>query len=289
MKILIIGGLPASGKTKLSRNLSSRNTRVYSMDNYNGDNLSEHLRDSMLYTMREKARNYRTDTFIVEGLILGNSDVIKTIKMLNSVNKNINEVEIYYYNEDREQCLINDKYRNDRLKDSQKSIMNLPYEKLDLDTIKSDFSNTNFINNIKIVEKEVYETEDWQKFVKKFDIELSQMPSYYYSNNNGEQLYLVSSESWEISGVYNSCWGHVRDVEEEEPNDFHELDELMRNVYPNMTFLQYKKLDHALDHADIDIGDYYSSVTGRVHTCDIKLLYDILIEEKLYDPITNGF
>jgi hypothetical protein len=283
--IVVIGGLPASGKTTLANEY--KNKKVFRMDDYRDCSEKEiKLKIRMFFAdfhdRFKRDTNYSQCKFIVEGLFTTNDDVKKLLEYIegNSSFDIVSKVEIVWFKEDRLQCIVNDTYRLRRHKKSTKTILNLPYEPIDLSLYKD------YRFKFNLIEKDVYAMEDWQKFAKKFDINLTTRPRYYYTENAGEERFLVGYDTWEKYGTRNNCWGHVRDVEMEEPTEFTELNDLLEKVVPNITFLQYKKLDCVVFDEDIDIGDYYSSVTGGCNVCDIKDLYERLVELELFDPET---
>jgi predicted kinase len=284
MKIIIIGGLPASGKTTLAYKME--NKEIFQMDKYrfySEKDIKKSLNENFtkfLDKYRRIRKNKEDYKFIIEGLFTTNNDVKKLLDYIKteSLFENVKLIEIIWFSENREKCIENDSYRNNRDKKSHKSILKLPYEPIDLSLYDE------YCFKIQLIEKEVYIMENWEKFAKKFEINLEAKPNYYYHKDKGEFRYLVGSDTWEISGTWNNCWGHVRDVEPEEACEFKELDELLEKAVPNITYLQYKKISNVVFEEEIDIGDYYSNVTGGCNVCDIKDLYDRLVELSLFDP-----
>ena len=281
--VVVIGGLPASGKTTLAHEYKKK--KIFRMDDYKDCSETEiklKLRMSFgdFHTQYKRETYYSEYKFVVEGLFTTNNDVKKLLEYIsdNDSFSIVSKIEIVWFNENRLQCIENDLYRLNRHKDSSKSILNLPYESIDL----SLFDEYRF--KTKLIEKEVYVMEDWQKFATKHDVHLQTKPQTYYSENRGEARYLVGDDTWEKYGVWNSCWGHVRDVEGEEPTEFTEMNDLLEKCAPNITFLQYKKFASVVFEEDIDMGDYYSSVTGGCNVCDIQDLYNKLVELELFDP-----
>jgi GTPase SAR1 family protein len=283
--IVIIGGLPASGKTTLAHEY--KQCQISSIDNYIGQSEIEILtkikRDFGSFYVHNKHRtNFSNYKFIVEGLFTMNNHVQKLLDYISTETtfNIIDTVEIVWFEENRPQCIVNDSYRVGRDKKSNNTILNSPYESIDL----SLFDNKRF--KINLIEKKVFVMKDWQKFANKYDVSLTSEPTYYYTKNVGDIKFLVGNDTWEKYGTYNSCWGHVRDVEEENPTEFTELNDLLEKCVPNITFLQYKKLEYVVFEREIDMGDYYSTVTGGCNVCDIENLYDTLVELELFDPLT---
>lgn len=286
MKIIIIGGLPASGKTHLCENIRKKNNiehyNIIHLDEYN--NMDKEVLSSMILSILSK--DIKSKEYIIEGLLTTNKDIIFFLDILRR-DKNIKNVEIIWFKENREQCLINDNYRLDRILNSKNTISNIPYDNIDKSIVNT------YKDNFKIIikEKNVYIMESYKKFAQKYDIKLSKKPSFYHYEGIGDERYLVGNESWNLYGTGRNCWGDSWEIEKESPVQFIELYTLLDKVCPNINIIKLKileaKLDinSAIDIAEFDNGDYYSSITSAYNICDIEKLYKVLVEEEIIEEI----
>ena len=113
--LYITMGLPGSGKTTWSNEklnqLKGLNTGVYSqiidIDAImkRGGNLSERL----LSKLNNLYHTYNNT--ILDGLFLNNDDLLKILDVLKLCRYKFDVIEINYWNENKELCLWNDKYR----------------------------------------------------------------------------------------------------------------------------------------------------------------------------------
>lgn len=139
IKLHLIVGLPGSGKTTLGDVL---NEKICKKGGYcNLIHLDRYMGKTFKAVLDDKVSRYSGDysDYIVEGLILTNNAIIDFLKEFKAhiENKttqidNIN-VEIYYFNEDRDACLHNDIGR--REKNARATIMKAPYEVPDCELI----------------------------------------------------------------------------------------------------------------------------------------------------------
>lgn len=95
---------------------------------------------------------------------------------------------------------------------------------------------------------------------------------------NKEQLL---SDSWSLGGTFGNCWNDkLGTLSPESPKPFKEFDELLERICPNLTFLQYKKLEReCTEIAEYEERDYYGGIEYRsYHKCDLRKLYNLLDE-----------
>ena len=72
------------------------------------------------------------------------------------------------------------------------------------------------------------------------------------------------SDSWTVGGLTGgNCWGDEADksITAEEEADFTQLDKFLETYYPNISFLQYKKLLPLIKTHDYTVGEYYGNYT----------------------------
>jgi hypothetical protein len=160
---------------------------------------------------------------------------------------------IHFWKENRELCLKNDEGR--RKKTSGVTIRNAPLEYPVISIPDIDFE---------IVEHEVYEKNYYEKkFIS-------------YPN-------ILVSQRWSIGGNWRDCWGGEGKIDSQEPKEFEEFDNLLEEICPNITFLQYQKLRKCCVTCEEDYeNDYYGGTEYfRYWACDMKKLYETLVEFNL--------
>lgn len=264
MKVLILMGLPASGKTTFAKDLVRAS---YSEIKYiDFDEILQHYKDKAINELSNLS--YRNKTFIIDGLIHTNEQLSKVITALIE-NKKLEEIEVHYWKENREQCLIND--TNRRTLSSKTSIKHLVLDTPDLTELKLLFENT----SIKL--HEVAIKPDWVIFGDKHHLGIS-----------FNQPYLQSDE-WSTGGSYGNCWNDSIDVyEADEPlTEFKEFDDLLTTICPDISFLTYKKLKQiSCSLGERHEKDYYGGNGSNYayHKCNIEVLYNELVKLELIKP-----
>ena len=248
--IHLMVGLPGSGKSSWAKNNINK---VINLDNYNiltdSDEVEREIGYSLWFGSVEK-------DICIDTLITTNVGLNKLIEIVKKrFNRSINNVKfiIHFWKENRELCLKNDEGRRDI--SSGVTIRNAPLE----------YPNIS-ITNVKyeIVEHEVYEKTFYEKkFVKYSDI--------------------LKSERWSVGGSWCNCWGDSGTIEPDEPKEFDEFDNLLEELCPNITFLQYKKIRKECVTCEEDSErDYYGGCEYfNYWSCDMKKLYDKLVEFNL--------
>ena len=268
MKILILMGLPASGKTTFaknyikengSNNYARKNKRLIAhidMDKYNG------RKDKDQILKRDVASYSRSkyDEVIIDGLFLTNESIFHIIDIIKNNIKNDN-LEIHYWKPDIESCLYNDQYR--RNKDSAITIKNAKIEVIDKQSIQEKYS----IENINIIEHKVKRKSDLQMFIDQYHI---------YVNDR----YEMTSSSWCLGGSWGDCWGgHGTVSAEAQPVGFEQFDSLLQEICPQITFLQYKNIyNKCVSTETSSQGDYYGGSTEHANfVCNVSILYNELV------------
>ena len=265
IKLHLIVGLPGSGKTTLGDAL---NEKICKKGRYcNLIHLDRYMGKTFKAVLDDRVSRYSSDysDYIVEGLILTNNAIVDFLKEFKThiENKttqidNIN-VEIHYFNEDRDACLHNDIGR--REKNARATIMKAPYEVPDCELIQK-------------------ETGLSCKSKKHYVVRKTNFQMFKDLNKLGNENKLTSS-SWSLGGTWGSCWSDVLgSITPETPRDFEEFDRLLESICPNLTFLQYKKLEReCTEIVEYHESDYYGGCEYRAHhSCDLQKLYELLTE-----------
>ena len=89
----------------------------------------------------------------------------------------------------------------------------------------------------------------------------------------------IKSSEWSLGG---QCWNYNGDSwgeSGEEPCDFDKLDEVLEEVVPSITYLQFKKVYNVcVKIEEYTDRDYYSCLEKAYYVCDTEELYDKLEE-----------
>jgi hypothetical protein len=284
-EIHILMGLPGSGKTfwrntKYPNNMSNVlhvdiDRRKELFEEYNDDNTSsfdpiETIQKHFVYFNNSNSYN----TLIIDGPIFTNSiiedilnsisDFLKRLRDRNSFiavdSEDMFEVTIHHWRENRENCLFNDKYRREL--SSEATIRNAIYELPNVEKYNTKFSNIK-VEYHDIVKKSVYDA----------------CIAPYGWTNNGKLI----SDTWSGGGTWGDCWGNEGRIDSDIIPEFIKFDELIEQICPNITFIQYKKLHNACVEQKYRYEyDYYGGSEKRMWwECDLKHLYQTLINMKV--------
>ena len=255
-------GLPASGKTTFandSRNHGGRTT-VIDFDaicnKYKTQTIPSAKKSAIFKNLRNQITAFgSTDCIIIDGLFTTNAQVKEVIDYLNIELGDSYDLfyGIYWWPEDRENCLKNDIGR--RGESSVTSINNLPFEKPNASVLG--------IPEKRITKQRVFARSDAQVWAIKLQL--------------GEQM-ILKSKSWCNGGTWGSWDGSEGTVDAEPPIEFSEFDELLGKICPDISFLNYKNIKNkCVTLKTVDDNDYYGGSTSRsYHECDLNKLYDEL-------------
>lgn len=263
IKVLYITvGLPASGKTTWAKSMVR--------DDWNVNHIEL---DSLRYKsgLDNVLRSYiRGGMSIIDGLILTEDDIVKILNILTEEKIKVDKVKIHYWKPDREVCMWNDLYRRDV--DSGITISNAVIDDFkNTKNLKSQFPDINF----EIVKHDIVRAEPYVLFANKHNL---------YMDEFGN----VKGDSWCTGGTWANCWGDSGTVgPDSKPDDMRILDEILEEVAPNISFLQYKKIKgNCVTTETYSDGDYYGGTTyHQQYVLDVKYLYNYLIELEIIEPI----
>ena len=255
--LIVLWGLPGSGKTTYAE-------EKYPNDRYFGGVLPVHVLDCDNWGRGTKfdnivenaVYNLRTRSVLLDGLFTTNEVVERLLTAIMKEIKAFN-IEIIFWEENREACLWNDRGR--RKKNSKITIENLPFEVPSNQLLKSF--------NIKMTRMYV----ERKPYFKVWAAEKG-----LYSEKDK-----LCSSSWCLGGTSRNCYGEEHEVSGSAQDiSFTELDTFLEEHYPNVTFMQYKKiLRDCVESKETGNSDYYGGYVKYAHyECDLESLYKLLSE-----------
>lgn len=298
-KITILWALPASGKSTYAAKHDARKnyykrSRIIDLDRLfkNKPTYIENAYDFVArdvldhiewYQRYYPTHNNKTDLIndkgeipiILDGLITTNENAKKLIEAIKKdfsnreaytiYKENPSELifEIVFWEKDIDSCLWNDFGR--RKVQSRITIENLPFEEPSKELLKE--FNINLIRKL-IVRK-------------------SAAKLWMHATVGSESL---KSSTWCLGGNGKNCWGDEWTIHStSQPASFREFDDLLTNICPSITFLQYKKIyEESVSIEESSEGDYYGgNADYACYSCDLEKLYQSLLEMRLIAEITD--
>ncbi len=274
IELHILMGLPGSGKTTFSEELKNKLMKKgmsRSVVTLPIDELRSPTRYGRKVTLREilsselSQRVYReTKHIIVDGPIFTNDDIIQLVKAVAPSFHKITAT-VYHWNEDRDTCLKNDGGRREL--PSANTILHAPYEEVNIEELNEQVKDYK-TEIVKVVEKRVILKEGWDRYFRH---------KSYVSDDKK-----LRSSRWCTGGAYGSCWSNsLSPVSADEPLEFEELDNLLEEIAPNVTFLHYKKIrSQCVKTEESYERDYYGGGCSYLNwVCDLEKLYDLLEQQ----------
>lgn len=264
--ITILWGLPGAGKSTYAQSLyvpySGSLARTVDMDLIFRTNESQAVKMKKLGNELLRCLQIYNEA-VIDGLITTNAQARKIIDYLAVTLSDYQLVfKIVYWKLDRESCLVNDKDR--RTKSSKFSIENMPFEIPNVDVLPECAGN-NRITAMKTIRKSSMLGLALAAGINKYHIK--DMKMY--------------SDTWSLGGSYGSYHDDgVHPVDADDPLEFTELDNLLESIYPDISFLKYKKIKSECCSIEKENhSDYYDGgTTSAKHVCDLNKLHDILID-----------
>lgn len=284
-KTIITYGLPGSGKTYYGEQLQQNGCMtVINMDDHMEDGNYKSLKKVLKETL--KKRHYILNDIYIDALITTRDNLIKTIDELHKFFLNENpeyrkygkSFKIVYWDENREACRKNAERRNDG-RNVSVTIDNLPYETFKESSIENRIhSEIDLEIKVTFEKRKVYmENSVWHKHFQKL---IDTTPIW---KKEGVAIF---SESWSLGGSWGDCWGNSGTISpEEQPETCEMFDNLLLEVCPAISFLQYKILQKECVSIDkYSESDYYGGTEYYArYKFDVKKCYDWLREKELIE------
>lgn len=262
INVEILMGLPGSGKTHYAKEHENTRAGVYAV-------ILDELSDIRMYGCKRSMEEliqigvsnvYRNaNTIILDGPFFTNEHLRIALHSIAQEYGKVNAT-IHHWEENRDYCLKNDGGR--REVKSTHTIETAEYELPNVEWLHEQLAD-NSVHIAKIVMHEIELKPEWLRFWR---------PVQYHDDG---KLY---SSSWCTGGCWNDCWGGSTPAAAEEPYNFSELTDLLEKVAPNLTFLQYKRIEAECvsTHTSYE-RDYYGGAVSRCQwVCDLERLYKVL-------------
>lgn len=284
--IEILVGLPGSGKTHYAIELGAC-TYGFSCDHKNIQYVDFDRANAFAFGSPKRSverilsdhelghwiaqRNMNWDHWVLDGLFLTNAAQRSVVLAINKLVKNClweNDkvtIQFVYFKEDRETCLYNDMARN-REKLADITIKSADYEKPDIDELQKSFPQFNFV----LIEKDVHKMNTYERLFKVHE-------SCVKSD-------VMRSDTWCLGGTWGDYQGNTGNIgADDQPTEFAKLDDLLTELCPNITFLQYKKLyrDCVTIETEYEHDYYGGSWENAYFECDLRKLYDMMVKMNL--------
>ncbi len=290
-KIILITGLPGSGKTTLA----GKNSDPYFI--FGGGRTVVHLDDFDGPEDFEIPYVGKNSLLVIEGLLSGPAfftvmdEVLRKLKTAKNFEKRGRiPVEIVRFNDDIESCHWNDRARG-REKDASITINNLkitvPFEELERHYPKFKF---------KLTRKKVVRAAPAIIWTKENDIPISTYhPEYLhhvYDDGRVRRGRFIVGKEWCLGGTWGNYKGNSGQVAAygTPQDDFVEFDDLLEKICPDITLPEYRSAkEAAVELVSFRKQDYYGGSTNHMAwVCDLDALYEYLTVNELIEPVKNS-
>jgi adenylate kinase family enzyme len=258
-KITLLWGLPGSGKSHYSKSIENkRENFILDMDSFKAGDIKS-LVSSVEYHLGCFSH------IILDGLVTTNAAADLILRKIEEMAKQRQfsiQYEIAYWMPNIERCLWNDTGR--RKIDSKITIKNMKVEEPSKELLTK--------YNISLFRKDIVKKPVFKHWINTNNIDI-------------DEKNRMQSSTWSLGGTSGNCWDDEEYEIDPEPQPicFKEFDELIECVCPKIGFMKYKKIHNECVSVETEShGDYYGgSTTEAFFVCDVKKLYEMLLEEDL--------
>ena len=256
--IELLIGLPGSGKSTYAKSQKSKNTLVICIDDerWHAKTIQDAIRSGI------KGINVNTKKIILDGLFLNEKEITDALTFIAEYFDNVS-VTIHWWNEDRDSCLKNDGGRRET--SAANTILNAEYKKPNIEKLNEYLKDWDTHINEEFVYHNVQLKPDWFRHFRAH--------TYITEDNK------LRSYKWCNGGSAGSCWdNYLIPVSAEPPAKFTQLDNLLAEICPQITFLHYKIIqDECVYTEDSYQGDYYGGGCHYLNwVCDLEKLYEMI-------------
>lgn len=269
LTIRILSGLPACGKSYFAQEQKQNNKFVYIID-CDSFMLKNDLKNGIsreLCNLNLFYNKLREQTIILDGLFLRQEQIIDVLNIIKKQYSKFKCIIDYWETtySSRRICLANDNGRRDI--NSVNTIKNAIVDEFNTDEI-FDATGINVVLKKHIVKAK----SEYKYFVDKIELVYAKQNKTRYNVN---QKYLYSDD-WIVSVSHPDLVSI--NAEDTIPSDFIELDEILEESVPNITYLQYKRLKReCVTVENFDESDYYCGTTYKArYVCDLEKLYEFI-------------
>lgn len=272
--ITILYGLPGSGKTFYTKRLNDPwYFTIVHMDDYIVDGKYKSITE-VLSGLKGSIKKY----LVIDSLITTQKKLEEIIKETHDFFENNgdsrHDLSIVYWNENRDACRENIKRRADG-RNVSVTIDNIPFEEVNEDRIRKFVYDMDRNVQLSFKHRNVFTNRNWDLYFQPLiDNSWGKEDKYYYS------------DSWSCGGSWCDCWGNHGTIHpDEQPTVFDKFDELMEQICPNITYIQYKNIfKECVEIDEYRENDYYGGTAYRArYKLDPKKCYDMLRERNLIE------
>ena len=265
--IIICTGRPASGKTTLLKELEM------------GDNAYHYTNaDAILEPIIMKLSKYHGKIQLLDRLFMDTNSLLHLLEAMGDIGHN--KLTIYSFEDNKEQCLENDKLRPKERRTA--ATIDKPYY-IDFGLLIKEYPGIDF----KIIDMQVYKPAEWELFFASKSVELDYKVNRFKYNKLYEivpgrvnKRYIIS-DYW-LTDVTEKCYdndwnAHWETRSDDEPLEFTELDNILSSI-PGLTFNQALEIKKLAEVVSFYVSDYYLEAVRYYHCIDAEKLYNKLIE-----------
>lgn len=279
----ILCGLPGSGKSTMAQEICNTtkakyvNVDYYMPTNqigveYSEKNISRFVRETLSTYLFPYYLSDGYNVIYIDGLFLTNASIHSLMSaILDTIDNEIFPGDKYItlkfvieqWDENREACLRNDNYRflnNQRNNKSAITIKNSTYEMIDIDGLNKWVVGK--LNGLQILKHSLDKLtfEKVEHTVKEYGV----VDKLYHDYNINDGI--LKSNEWSAGGSWCSYDGRGGSIDAEPQPDFDELDTILQNICPNISWLNYKYImKHFVEVKETSENDYYGGTEYKHH------------------------